>query len=58
VPPAVGHHPRGRHEIPREIPRQYLDCSKAREWLAWKPQRTLDQGLAETVAWYRRALGA
>jgi CDP-glucose 4,6-dehydratase len=45
-------------EASHEIPRQYLDCSKAREWLAWKPQRTLDQGLAETVAWYRRALGA
>jgi CDP-glucose 4,6-dehydratase len=43
-------------EASHEIPRQYLDCSKAREWLAWRPARALDQGLAETVAWYRKAL--
>jgi CDP-glucose 4,6-dehydratase len=39
-----------------EIPRQYLDCSKARTQLAWKPRYTLEQGLAETIAWYRKAL--
>jgi CDP-glucose 4,6-dehydratase len=43
-------------EASHEIPRQYLDCSKAREQLAWRPARTLDQGLAETVSWYRKAL--
>jgi CDP-glucose 4,6-dehydratase len=43
-------------EASHEIPRQYLDCAKAREWLDWRPARTLDQGLAETVEWYRKAL--
>jgi CDP-glucose 4,6-dehydratase len=45
-------------EASHEIPRQFLDCAKAREWLAWKPERTLEQGLSETIAWYRRALAA
>ena len=39
-----------------EIPRQFLDCSKARRVLNWKPGRTLEQGLADTVGWYRRHL--
>lgn len=54
----------GRTDLPpvilnqatHEIPRQYLDCSKAREWLSWSPRWTLEQGLAETLAWYRKAL--
>jgi nucleoside-diphosphate-sugar epimerase len=46
-----------RSEASNEIPRQYLDCSKARRLLDWRPTRTLAQGLDETVAWYRRALG-
>jgi CDP-glucose 4,6-dehydratase len=36
-----------------EIERQYLDCTKARAVLGWKPAFTLAQGLARTVAWYR-----
>jgi len=43
-------------EANHEIPRQYLDCAKAREWLDWRPKRSLDQGLSETVEWYRAAL--
>jgi CDP-glucose 4,6-dehydratase len=36
-----------------EIERQYLDCSKARRVLGWKPAFTLRDGLARTVTWYR-----
>jgi CDP-glucose 4,6-dehydratase len=35
-----------------EIRNQYLDCSKAARLLDWRPQRTLRDGLAETIAWY------
>jgi CDP-glucose 4,6-dehydratase len=45
-----------RNEATNEIARQYLDCSKARKLLGWRPSRTLAQGLDETVAWYRAAL--
>jgi CDP-glucose 4,6-dehydratase len=37
-----------------EIPAQYLDCSKARNLLGWKPKFTLQQGLTETIDWYRK----
>jgi CDP-glucose 4,6-dehydratase len=36
-----------------EIPKQYLNCSKARERLEWKPRFTLEDGLRETIEWYR-----
>lgn len=45
-----------QNQASHEIPEQYLDCSKARAWLDWRPTRTLEGGLSETVAWYRRAL--
>lgn len=48
LPPVV------QNQASHEIQRQYLDCAKAREWLGWQPRWTLEQGLAETVAWYRR----
>lgn len=38
------------NEASHEIPRQFLDCAKARQWLDWSPQRSLTQGLAETIA--------
>jgi CDP-glucose 4,6-dehydratase len=41
-----------RGEAMHEIPHQYLDATKAREMLSWKPQFTLDQGLERTLAWY------
>src|SRR5262245_60758818 len=34
-----------------------LDSSKAKRLLGWRPPRTLDEGLAETARWYRRAGG-
>jgi CDP-glucose 4,6-dehydratase len=39
-----------------EIRSQYLDASKARRLLGWRPRFTLDEGLAETIAWYRTYL--
>lgn len=41
------------NEATHEIPAQYLDCTKARERLSWKPPRTLEEGLGETIEWYR-----
>lgn len=39
-----------------EIHSQYLDSTKAREILGWKPQYSLDAGLTETIEWYRNYL--
>ena len=36
-----------------EIPHQYLSARKAREELGWRPAFGLEEGLRETVAWYR-----
>lgn len=41
------------NEASHEIPHQYLSAEKARTQLGWKPQYTLEQGLQETIAWYR-----
>ena len=43
-----------RHEAPRagELARSALDASRAREVLGWEPRHTLEQGLAELVAWF------
>lgn len=40
------------NQASHEIPRQFLDCAKARRILAWQPAFSLDQGLRETIAWY------
>jgi CDP-glucose 4,6-dehydratase len=45
-------------EATHEIPRQFLDCSKARRMLGWQAGHTLEQGLAETIDWYRRVIRA
>lgn len=47
-----------RNEPIKEIRIQYLSAKKAREQLDWKPELTLDEGLARTIAWYREFLGA
>lgn len=39
-----------------ELEDQTLDSTKAREWLGWQWKWSLEDGLAETVAWYRRHL--
>jgi CDP-glucose 4,6-dehydratase len=42
-----------RNEARNEIRHQYLSAAKARALLGWAPSHTLDEALAETVAWYR-----
>lgn len=36
-----------------EIAHQYLSAEKARVTLGWKPMYTLEEGLQETITWYR-----
>ncbi len=40
-----------------EIQDQYLDSSKARAQLQWKPTHDLALGLSKTIPWYRKFLG-
>lgn len=44
--------PRILDEATAEIRRQYLDCTKARNLLAWSPGHTLSDGLRATIEWY------
>ncbi len=44
------------NEACHEIPAQSLDCTKARRLLGWRPRFTLEEGLRETIAWYRTHL--
>ncbi|MEW6087936.1 MAG: GDP-mannose 4,6-dehydratase [bacterium] len=37
-----------------EIKDQFLDSSKARRLLGWKPKYTLKEGFKETIEWYKR----
>ncbi|HCJ10902.1 MAG TPA: sugar dehydratase [Clostridiales bacterium] len=41
---------------PAEIERQSLSAEKARRVLGWSPVYSLEEGLQETVAWYREHL--
>jgi CDP-glucose 4,6-dehydratase len=50
--------PKILNEATHEIPKQYLDCAKARGRMGWRPSATFDEGLAETIAWYREWLSA
>ncbi len=45
--------PRILSEASREIPRQYLDCTRARDLLKWRPAHRMEDALRETIAWYR-----
>jgi len=47
-----------RNEVVNEIRHQYLNAEKARRLLKWSPFFSLDDGLRETIDWYRRFLGA
>lgn len=49
--------PKILNEARYEIPEQYLDFSKAKRVLGWSPKYTLEQGLRETIAWYKEWLG-
>jgi CDP-glucose 4,6-dehydratase len=50
--------PRVLDQVKGEIKHQYLDSAKARKILDWKPLYTLEEGLGETIDWYRRFLAA
>jgi CDP-glucose 4,6-dehydratase len=41
-----------------EIPAQHLSATKARKVLGWEPGWSTEEGLADTVAWYRDYLAA
>lgn len=41
------------NDASNEIRHQYLDAEKARNQFGWKPRYTLEQGLKETIEWYR-----
>ena len=40
-------------EANHEIPAQYMDCRRARSTLNWQPRFSFDDGLRETIEWYR-----
>jgi CDP-glucose 4,6-dehydratase len=40
-----------------EIRDQYLDCTKAKTVLRWRPKYTLEMGLRETIQWYEDYFG-
>jgi CDP-glucose 4,6-dehydratase len=45
------------HGQPRAQPIvKYLDIRKAKQQLGWQPETSLEQGIGETVEWYRRYL--
>ena len=44
---------RGAGSPDGEIDRQYVDPSKIRELLGWKPRIDLEKGLRRTIEWYR-----
>ena len=45
------------NQATHEIPSQYLDCSKAKRLLGWTAEFSMEQGLRETIAWYRESYG-
>lgn len=45
-----------RNEAQNEIQHQYLSAAKARRMLNWEPLFTMEQGLAQTVDWYKEFL--
>ncbi|HSB55712.1 MAG TPA: hypothetical protein VLD58_15230, partial [Gemmatimonadales bacterium] len=46
------------NQASHEIQRQYLDCTKARSMMGWRPRFTLEAALTETIAWYTQWLAA
>jgi CDP-glucose 4,6-dehydratase len=49
--------PEVRNQASNEIRHQYLSAAKAKKLLSWRPNFTLEEGLARTVDWYRAFLG-
>jgi CDP-glucose 4,6-dehydratase len=48
--------PEVQNKVADEIREQYLNAARAHRVLNWQPQFTLEQGLNETIAWYREYL--
>ena len=46
------------NEAVYEIRKQYLSARRARETLGWRPRYSLDEGLRETIGWYREHLSS
>lgn len=44
--------------VKTEIHSQYLDSSKAKSLLGWKPEFSLQAGMTETIKWYREFLAS
>lgn len=44
--------------LPGEVFKIYLDASKARAQLGWRPRYSLAEGLEQTVAWFRARMHA
>jgi len=44
--------------VTTEVREQYLDASKARERLGWRPKYGMEEAIRETVAWYREYFAA
>lgn len=55
VAAAVGSSIRPVHAAPKagDVPRSCLDASKARNVLGWEPWVTLEEGIGNTVEWFR-----
>ncbi|HOM15807.1 MAG TPA: GDP-mannose 4,6-dehydratase [Thermoguttaceae bacterium] len=43
-----------RPSHPADVPATWADIRRAAEKLAWRPQTSLEEGLAQTVAWYQQ----
>jgi CDP-glucose 4,6-dehydratase len=41
------------NEAKGEIKHQYLSAEKARKVLGWQPKYSLEEGLKETISWYK-----
>jgi CDP-glucose 4,6-dehydratase len=46
-----------KNQVSNEIACQSLNAERARTELGWRPLYTLDQGLTETIHWYRQFFG-
>ncbi|MFY0576362.1 UDP-glucuronic acid decarboxylase family protein [Cystobacter fuscus] len=44
--------------LPKDDPKQRQpDITRAREWLGWEPRVSLEEGLRETISWFRTVAG-
>jgi dTDP-glucose 4,6-dehydratase len=44
--------------LPKDDPKQRRpDITRAREWLGWEPRVGLEEGLRETISWFRMVAG-